>query len=50
MRKRGPIQKNEPARDEGEIDAVFIDKDGEEEEFELEYEIFENHLLVWLVG
>ena len=47
--KQMEIDKFTP-RDEGEIDAVFIDKDGEEEEFELEYEIFENHLLVWLVG
>lgn len=37
-------------KEEGEIDATFIDKDGEEEEFELQYEIFENHVLVWLVG
>src|SRR5574344_373848 len=36
--------------DEGKIEATFTDKDGLEEEFELEYEIFDNHLLVWLVG
>ncbi|MEF9931010.1 MAG: 4'-phosphopantetheinyl transferase superfamily protein [Bacteroidales bacterium] len=37
-------------KDEGEIDATFINKDGSEEEFELEYETFEEHVLVWLVG
>lgn len=47
--KQMEIDKFTP-KDEGEINARFIDKDGEEEEFELEYEIFENHLLVWLVG
>ncbi|MEG2848886.1 MAG: 4'-phosphopantetheinyl transferase superfamily protein [Bacteroidales bacterium] len=36
-------------KDEGEIDATFINKDGSEEEFELEYETFEEHVLVWLV-
>lgn len=47
--KQMEIDKFTP-KDEGEINALFIDKDGEEEEFELEYEIFENHILVWLVG
>lgn len=37
-------------RNEGELDATFIHKDGYEEEFELEYMIFDNHVLVWLVG
>ncbi|MCI1720044.1 MAG: 4'-phosphopantetheinyl transferase superfamily protein [Bacteroidales bacterium] len=49
-------------RDEGDIDAVFkypkdehiVNEDGEEEneeeEFELEYEVFANHVMVWLVG
>ncbi len=37
-------------RGEGELDAVFTHKDGEEEEFELNYEVFENHVMVWLVG
>ncbi len=47
--KQMEIDKFNP-KDEGEIDATFIDKDGEEEEFELEYEVFDNHVLVWLVG
>lgn len=49
-------------RDEGEIDVVFkypksehiVDEDGEEqneeEEFTMQYEVFENHVLVWMVG
>ena len=49
-------------RDEGEIDVVFkypknehiLDEDGneqnEEEEFEMQYEIFEDHVMVWMVG
>ncbi len=37
-------------RNEGELEAVFIHKDGEEDEFYLEYEIFEDHVMVWLVG
>lgn len=36
--------------EEGDLSATFISKDGEEEEFELQYEIFDNHALVWLVG
>lgn len=47
--------------DEGEIEAVFkypeneqVVDDGEElpneEEFNLEYEVFEDHVMVWLVG
>ena len=47
--KQMEVDKFNP-KDEGEIDAIFIDKDGEEEEFELEYEVFDNHVLVWLVG
>ncbi len=43
------LEKFTPKKD-GELEAVFIHKDGEEEEFELEYEVFENHILVWLVG
>ncbi len=35
---------------EGELDATFIHKDGYEEEFELEYITFDNHVLVWVVG
>ena len=37
-------------RKEGELEATFIHKDGHEEEFELEYMIFDHHVLVWLVG
>ncbi len=49
-------------KDEGEIDVVFkypksehiVDEDGEEqneeEEFTMQYEVFENHVLVWMVG
>jgi hypothetical protein len=36
--------------DEGEIDATFYYKDGTEEEFELEYMTFDNHVMVWVVG
>ena len=37
-------------RGEGELEATFIDKDDEEQEFELEYMTFERHVLVWVVG
>ena len=37
-------------RKEGELEATFINKDGYEEEFELEYITFDNHVLVWVVG
>jgi phosphopantetheine--protein transferase-like protein len=37
-------------RDEGDIKANFIKSDGEEIEFDLEYMVFENHVMVWLVG
>lgn len=37
-------------RGEGELEATFINKDEEEEEFELEYMTFERHVLVWVVG
>ena len=37
-------------RGEGELDATFIHKDGYEEDFELEYISFDNHVLVWVVG
>ena len=37
-------------RDEGELEATFIHKDGEEETFELNYEVFDGHVMVWLVG
>jgi len=37
-------------RNEGELEATFIHKDGYEEEFDLEYMMFDRHVLVWLVG
>ena len=37
-------------RGEGELDATFIGKNGDEEEFELEYITFDRHVLVWVVG
>ena len=37
-------------RDEGEIEATFTHKDGTELEFELGYEVFDNHVMVWVVG
>ncbi len=43
------IEKFTP-RSEGELEAVFTYKDGDKDEFELNYEIFENHILVWMVG
>ncbi len=36
--------------DEGDLEAVFTDEDQEEETFELSYQIFEDHVMVWLVG
>ncbi len=35
---------------EGELEATFIHKNEHEEEFDLEYMIFDRHVLVWLVG
>ena len=35
---------------EGELEATFIHKDDHEEDFELEYMIFDRLVLVWLVG
>ena len=37
-------------RGEGELDATFIGKDGDEQEFELQYMTFDRHVLVWVVG
>ena len=37
-------------RGEGELEATFIDKDGDEMEFVLEYITFDRHVLVWVVG
>ncbi|MBR0534116.1 MAG: 4'-phosphopantetheinyl transferase superfamily protein [Bacteroidales bacterium] len=36
--------------DEGWLEATFYHKDGTEDEFELEYMVFENHVMVWVVG
>ncbi len=47
--KQMEIEKFNP-KEEGTIEAVFINKDGSEEEFDLEYEVFDNHVMVWLVG
>ncbi len=35
---------------EGELEATFINKDEEEEEFELSYMTFDRHVLVWVVA
>jgi len=43
------VEKFRP-RGEGELEATFIGKDEEEEEFELEYMTFDRHVLVWVVG
>ena len=37
-------------RGEGELVATFTDKDGFEEEYELEYMTFDRHVLVWVIG
>ena len=37
-------------RGEGELEATFVDKDGDEQEFDLEYMTFDRHVLVWVVG
>ena len=43
------VEKFRP-KGEGELEATFIHKDEHEEEFELEYMMFDKHVLVWLVG
>jgi len=42
------VEKFNP-KGEGELEATFIHKDGHEEEFDLEYMTFDNHVLVWIV-
>jgi len=37
-------------RGEGELEATFIDKNEDEEEYDLEYMTFDRHVLVWVVG
>ncbi len=44
------IVKKFSPRESGELEVIFIDKDGDQQEFELSYEIFENHVMAWLVG
>ena len=36
-------------KDDGELEATFVDKDGYEEEYELSYITFDRHVLVWVV-
>lgn len=36
--------------EEGELEAVFTHKDGTEVDFELEYMIFDNHAMVWVIN
>lgn len=47
--KQIEIKKFTP-RDNGELDVLFISKDGQEQEFEVSYEVFDDHILAWLVG
>lgn len=37
-------------KEDGELEATFIDKDGYEEDMDLEYMTFDGHILVWVVG
>ncbi len=37
-------------RGEGELEATFIQKDGFEEEIDLQYMTFDRHVLVWVAG
>ena len=37
-------------RGEGELEATFVNEDGDEEEFDLEYMTFDRHVLVSVVG
>ena len=37
-------------RSEGELEATFINKDGYEENLELQYITFDRHVLVWVVS
>ena len=43
------LEKFTPKND-GELEATFTHRDGTEEEFELEYKIFDRHVIVWMVG
>ena len=37
-------------RGEGELEATFMDKNEDEQEFDLRYMTFDRHVLVWVVG
>ena len=37
-------------KEDGHLEATFEDKDGFEEEMDLEYMTFDDHVLVWVVG
>ena len=43
------VEKFSP-KGEGELEATFVQKDGREMEFDLEYLVFDRHVLVWTVG
>ena len=43
------IEKFHP-RGEGELEATFVSKDGDEDQYELEYMTCGRHVLVWVVG
>lgn len=47
--KQMEIEKFIP-KEEGSLSAIFTYRDSTQEEFDMEYEIFDNHVLVWLVG
>lgn len=36
--------------DEGELEVTFIDKNGDEESFEMEYRTLDDHVMVWVVA
>ena len=43
------IKKFNP-KESGQLTAIFQDKDGEEQEFDLNYEVFEDHIIAWIIG
>ena len=43
------LEKFTPKND-GELEATFIHRDGTEEYFDLEYEVFDRHVMVWMVS
>ncbi|MDR3287001.1 MAG: 4'-phosphopantetheinyl transferase superfamily protein [Prevotellaceae bacterium] len=46
--KQIQIEKFMPHDDEGKLDAIFIDSEGDEHELELFYQIFEGYEMVWV--